>query len=313
MQPYQIFLGDELYMFKDLTKICRRRFVVLAIVSFSLSSCKKMNILNETRPDEANRSEQDASFSAHGVAENLKSAANSIKSKFGGSGQRLDYKRLVSSVEFKNFKRASFELQKFDISSLRSTDEKLAFWINVYNALTIDGIADQILKNRPLTSVWEISGFFMNTSYKIGNDTFSLDEIEHGILRANRRPPYSIFKTFSSDDHRLTFSVPPDHFDPRIHFALNCGSASCPPFAFYSPEKLDHQLELAKCGFIESSSALDASVIKISKIFDWYSGDFSPSVSEFIRSCGDEKINTALAQQGVKIKFANYDWHLNSI
>ena len=248
------------------------------------------------------------------LAERLRLAALSIRSRFGGTGKKLDYKELIQSPQFVELKAIASELRQFDLSALKSKNDKISFWINIYNSLVIQGIAEQTA-SRKIETVWDIGDFFGNTAYEIGGYRFSLNDIENGILRANRRRPYGFSRQFSSSDPRLQYSVPPNEFDPRIHFALNCGSASCPPFAFYKSDDLDHQLETAKCGFVTSDSIVDGDEVKISKIFDWYSGDFKPSVREFILTCAadDIKLKQALESPHLKLKFSPYNWHLNQL
>lgn len=73
----------------------------------------------------------------------------------------------------------------------------------------------------------------MSSSYNVGGHTFSLDDIEHGILRCNKKHPTSGAVAFSISDPRLPFVL---HLplDPRIHFALNCGAKGCPAIRAYA-------------------------------------------------------------------------------
>ena len=284
----------------------------LAIVVFAAGCATPPLALNHTA--KADGQPAPGGDSGRPLAERLRLAALSIRSRFGGTGKKLDYKELIQSPQFVDLKAIAFELRQFDLSTLKSKNDKISFWINVYNSLVIQGIAEQTA-DRKIETVWDLGSFFGNTAYEVGGYRFSLNDIENGILRANRRRPYGLNRQFSSSDPRLQYSVPKDEFDPRIHFALNCGSASCPPFAFYKSEDLDHQLETAKCGFVTSDSVVEGDDVKISKIFDWYSGDFRPSVREFILTCtnDDLKLKQALESPRLKLKFSEYNWHLNQL
>jgi len=93
------------------------------------------------------------------------------------------------------------------------------FFLNVYNAMSIHGLAecDPLPK-----SVTDINGFWKTNCYLINGHVFSLDDIEHGILRGNTRHPSSLSSPFQKDDPRLAFTM--EKLDPRIHFAINCGA-----------------------------------------------------------------------------------------
>merc|ERR1712232_1104288 len=106
--------------------------------------------------------------------------------------------------------------------------KKKAFVLNVYNlmikfAFVKVGIAETSM-NR--------SSFFGEVSVNVGGVAFSLDELEHGILRANTRHPYKVRKPFGTLDRRKHLSL--KKLDHRVHFALNCGAKSCPPVKKYT-------------------------------------------------------------------------------
>ena len=115
----------------------------------------------------------------------------------------------------------------------------------------IHGVIELGLKQ----SVKEFPGFFDRMVYEIGGYRFSLNDIEHGILRGNRRPPYRLLRPFGKEDQRLEFTIIP--MDPRIHFALVCGARSCPPIGFYEARQIDFQLQLAADEFHQQPSGQD--------------------------------------------------------
>ncbi len=265
-----------------------------------------------TKPIALNGSDQAPSKQAldQKFVEQFRLQALKIKSDFSASG-KVDYHKLKSSQLFTEFVIMSEKLASFNLDTLATKEQKLAFWINIYNALTIHGIVRfEIVK-----SVRDVSGFFEKCAYNIGGQVFSLNDIENGVLRANRRGPYQFSKVFSSDDVRLKHALTESDFDPRIHFALNCGSASCPPFAFYKADDIDNQLNIATRGFINSDSIISTSkpqTVQISKIFDWYEVDFAPTIQSFIINYADDELSNAL-KSGSKILFNEYDWGLNTV
>lgn len=173
-----------------------------------------------------------------------------------------------------------------------SRDEQFAYWVNAYNAFTVKLIID----NYPVKSIKDIKGgiAFVNSVWdikfiKIEGQELDLNNIEHGILR----------KKFK---------------DPRIHFAVNCASISCPALIneAYTAEKLDAQLTEATKMFLnsESKNILDPEKPKLSPIFSWYKSDFTKdqSLVEFINKFTEEPI-----KESAQISKTDYDWNLNDI
>jgi hypothetical protein len=133
---------------------------------------------------------------------------------------------------------------------------------------------------------------------------------------------------FGNDDARLKYIL--NNFDPRIHFALNCGATSCPPIALYTPDNLETGLELATLNFINSSDTcldLDNKTIKLSQLFKWYKSDFvnesnseSPDTQLLsfivkylkINSLDNEKLQDLINKNQLKITFSDYNWKINS-
>lgn len=173
-----------------------------------------------------------------------------------------------------------------------SQEEQLAYWINAYNAFTVKLIVDHY----PVKSIRELGPSFKiplikdvwhYQFFEIGGVKSSLDEIEHAILR----------KEFG---------------EPRIHFAINCASVSCPPLlneAFW-PDQLESQLENVTHRFINDTSRNKISInqVQISSIFSWFKGDFTKkgSVIDFLNRYSQVKINST-----AKISFGDYNWNLN--
>ena len=167
------------------------------------------------------------------------------------------------------------------------------------------------------SSVREVENFFHSVQYKIGNEKYTPDDIEHGILRSNARPPYRVFRAFRSSDLRARFAL--EEQDPRIHFALVCGSRSCAPIRFYQAESIDQQLDAASANFINSSEVVilpEAEKILLSQIFNWYSRDFGgrQKVFDFLLQYLDQDDKADYLSQHryhINVEYLFYDWNLN--
>ena len=82
-------------------------------------------------------------------------------------------------------------------------------------------------------------------AYNVGGLLFSLDEIEHGVLRCNRGHPKDKKPMFGLTENDPRMKLMLTKFDARIHFALNCGANSCPPIRIYQADRLNAQVGIA--------------------------------------------------------------------
>ena len=176
-------------------------------------------------------------------------------------------------------------------AQFKDSAEELSYWINAYNALAIKGI----LNGRSPESFFGKIGYFYNAEYKVSGLTINLYDLEHDII------------------------IPMG--EPRIHFALNCASTSCPLLnnEVYQADKLEQQLEQAASRFINDKTRnqfnLQKKVAYLSKIFDWFENDFSNhsgSVQNYLALyISDKHISNTLANNEFEIKYLQYDWSLN--
>lgn len=168
-----------------------------------------------------------------------------------------------------------------------SANKKKAFWMNVYNAFTIKLIVD----NYPLKSIMDIKENNQN-AWKIpfvqaAGRTLDLNDVEHEVLRK-------------------------DFDDPRIHVGINCASYSCPPIPNYAftESNVDAQLEILMGQFINDPkrNKLDSTNPQLSKIFEWFKGDFTKgsTLTEYINRFAKTKISDS-----ANLGFLEYNWTLN--
>ncbi|MFO8232845.1 MAG: DUF547 domain-containing protein [Longimonas sp.] len=194
------------------------------------------------------------------------------------------------------------QLATADLESL-SRDARLAFWMNAYNALTIA----LILEHDSIDTIWAITpGDTPETTEEspfelpvgtVADTMRTLDEIEHGIIR--------------------------ERFDePRIHFALVCAAASCPPLRreAYTGDALDAQLEDQTRAFLHNPALnqipATKDTLRLSRLFDWYQADFGPdaeAVQQYIAPyIDDPEVQEALRNGTYTVDYMPYDWALNA-
>lgn len=252
---------------KDLATI----LVTIAILSFGISSCSTPIVYSNSQPID------------HTLWDS----------------QLHDYVDEYGLINYQKWLQDTLRLQRY-LDLLRdnypndehwSRDEQMAYWINAYNAFTIELILDYY----PLTSIKDIKrGIpFVNSVWdikfiKLDDTEFDLNNIEHGILR----------KKWD---------------DPRIHFALVCASLSCPklqPFA-YTAAQLDSQLNVSAKQFLQTSFRNDIQQrpVKLSKILSWYWTDFKDHYDG--RYALVNKYTDVELDQFTPIEFMDYNWGLN--
>lgn len=216
------------------------------------------------------------------------------------NGLLKKYVTTAGKVNYKGFKQDSALLKKYlqlvqdnpPNEKSWTRNEQMAYWINAYNAFTIQ----LILKYYPIQSIKDIGSKiqipFVNTPWDvkfiyIGKEKLDLNNIEHGQLRGK-------------------------FADPRIHFAIVCASKSCPVLRneAYDPIRLDAQLDEQAKAFLNDAfrNKIAPDNIKLSKIFDWFSMDFTKNgnLIDFLNKYSDVKINT-----NAKISYMEYNWGLN--
>lgn len=244
----------------------------------------------------------------------IKRIMNILRGQFyDGQQQRIDYFRIRDSAYYHVFLRAVTALRSFDPAQLRNDTAKIAFWLNVFNTLVIHGVIELGISE----SVKEVPFFFERVTYRVFDHDYTLSDIEHGILRGNKIPPFRIFKRLRNNDPRLVHTVV--NPDARIHFGLVCASRTCPPIEVYSEESLDEQLETSAKVFINSTTCLDRKHQRlfVSEIFKWYRDDFSATEEDLVLYIADYLYDREQAEwlrknhTAIDLVYSRYDWRLN--
>ena len=213
---------------------------------------------------------------------------------------RVDYDAFDRAPEFKRYLSL---LDATDPAALQSK-ERLAYWINTYNAYTIE-LINRHKERQSIRNINKSLGFLRlkgpwgERIVKAGGQTLTLDDVEHRIIRKDFR-------------------------EPRIHFALVCAALGCPPLRSeaYTGAALDAQLEDQGRIFLLESPAKNhvdvaARTVHVSLIFNLYREDFggsSASVGSFIAHWYPEGPERRLLASGdFTVKETPYDWSLNRL
>lgn len=217
---------------------------------------------------------------------------HALLQKYVSKEGRVNYRGFISDSTALNRYLKSLSANPPDEKKW-TKNEQMAYWINAYNAFTVQ----LILKYYPLKSIKDIGSSiqvpFVNTPWDIkfitiGKERMDLNNIEHGILR----------KKFK---------------DPRIHMALVCASKSCPRLLneSYESSRLDEQLDAQSSAFLNDNgrNRISAQKAELSMIFKWYGGDFNEkgnSVVSFVNKYARVKLKPE-----TPITYLDYDWTLN--
>lgn len=256
--------------------------------------------------------------SATDLAEALRTLILRLFSEhISSDGKVVNYEDMKETATYNDYVKLSRELQRVAIENLNQ-DETRAFFINIYNALVIHATVE----NGPPTNWLSRMKFFDKTSYIIGGHSFSLNEIENGVLRANKRGVVQLFAPFGKSDPRRAFSL--IQVDPRIHFALNCGAKSCPPIKTFSAQNINDELRAATDAYLETDEALkideDNGIIYLSSLLRWYASDFGDTTEDVLRwvlrnvafPTKKEALEKVLESKKWKVRYITYNWSSNS-
>jgi hypothetical protein len=231
---------------------------------------------------------------------------------FDAGGAVCDYAALIASPERVHLAACLAELEGFDVRRVH-IPAQMAFWINVFNAGVLRDAQELVVA----ASAPQAQAFFEQARLRIGAHLYSLDDIEHGLLRGNVPKQGRLRAPMGRDDPRLEYM--PILFDERMHFALHSACRSSPPLRVFDGGKLDRQLEEATADYLRRTVRIESqgAVIVLPRLFRWFAEDFGgdSGIVEFVVARIDDEALVEMVdrRQGrVKLKHNDFDWTLNS-
>lgn len=229
---------------------------------------------------------------------------------FEADGLACDFAALGASAERRRLAAGLAELESFDPKNVRIAAQT-AFWINLFNAA--------VLRDAPelsqAASVREVEAFFDRARLKIGGLTYSLDDIEHGVLRGNVPKFGRLRSPMKRDDPRLAYM--PLAFDERLHFAIFSATRSSPAMRVYAGGRLDAQFEEATAEYLRRMVRVErnGALVVLPRQFHWYSKDFGGErgALEFVLARLDEEVVEPVDRRrgAVKLHYDKFDWSIN--
>lgn len=230
---------------------------------------------------------------------------------FDAGGAACDYAALAASGERGALAACLAELEAFDVKRVH-IPAQMAFWINVFNA----GVLRDAAELAAASSVRGVERFFERTRLRIGAHSYSLDDIEHGLLRGNMAKPGRSRAPMPRGDPRLDSM--PIVFDERMHFALHSACRSSPPLRVFEEGKLDRQLEEAAAGYLRRKVRVEkqGAVLVLPRLFRWFAEDFGgpAGIVEFVVARIEDEAAVEMIDRrlgAVRLHYAEFDWTLN--
>jgi hypothetical protein len=224
---------------------------------------------------------------------------------FDAAGATCDYAALAASRERAALAGTLEALAGFDPRTL-NIPSQTAFWLNAYNAAVLRDCAERLAGE-----------LYQRPRLRIAAHAWSLDDIEHGLLRGNVAKPGSLRAPMRSSDPRFAFV--PLSYDERMHFGLYSACRSSPPLRVFHGARLEAELEQAAREYLRATVRVKDEEVRVKlrlpKILDWYADDFDGErgVREFVLArLGDEAADLVDRRGGrVKLKYHDFDWTPN--
>lgn len=231
----------------------------------------------------------------------------------GTASDDVDYSTLAKSERFRQYTLRAAELQRVQLVALNQ-DERIAFFVNIYNLLCLHAY---VVYGTP-NSVLRRYTFFRGLSYRVAGLDLTLDDIEHGILRGNKRPPMIKFlQQLRPSDPKCQHVI--TNRDGRIHFVISAGTRSDPPIRILDGDNVQEELHYASLEFLSVTVKVDLEKrsVALPRIFYWYAEDFpSPEkqlllwVARYLPVAVSKTLVSLINKDGQNptISYENFDW-----
>lgn len=225
----------------------------------------------------------------------------------GGLVSAFNYEAALADERTRELLETQSErLADFDVASLETREQALAFWNNAYNYFMIEQILTEMVDGELVDSVWDYGGrynpftssVFEREQFEIGGQEYSLDEMEKGIL---------LGEEFTAKGWK----------EARVHFTVNCASVGCPPLreTIYTSNNVDQLMtENTRLAFnTDRHLRVEGDTLHLTELFKWYEKDFvdeGGSIRGFIREWAEPDVAQKVMQTDA-IEYIDYDWALN--
>uniref|UniRef100_M1BCS1 Electron transporter n=2 Tax=Solanum tuberosum TaxID=4113 RepID=M1BCS1_SOLTU len=228
----------------------------------------------------------------------------------------LDYIGISNSEEFRRYTNLIQDLHRVNLLNL-SADEKLAFFLNLYNAMAIHAV---IRIGHPGDMI-DRRAFFSEFQYIVGGYSYSLSGLKDGILRSNRRAPFTLMRPFPSGDRHLEMAF--QKVNPLIHFGLCNATRSSPAVRFFTPQNVESELRYAAREYFQRDDAMEVDLAKrtvyLNRMIKWYNTDFGQEkeilkwITGYLDATKAGLLTHVMGDGGpVNVVYSSFDWSPNA-
>uniref|UniRef100_A0A3Q7E9P2 DEP domain-containing protein n=1 Tax=Solanum lycopersicum TaxID=4081 RepID=A0A3Q7E9P2_SOLLC len=228
----------------------------------------------------------------------------------------IDYIGISNSEEFRRYTNLIQDLHRVNLLNL-SADEKLAFFLNLYNAMAIHAV---IRIGHPGGMI-DRRAFFSEFQYMVGGYSYSLSGLKDGILRSNRRAPFTLMRPFPSGDRRLEMAF--QKVNPLIHFGLCNATRSSPAVRFFTPQNVESELRYAAREYFQRDDAMQVDLSKrtvyLNRMIKWYNTDFGQEkeilkwITGYLDATKAGLLTHLMGDCGpVNVVYSSFDWSPNA-
>ncbi|KAK6802548.1 hypothetical protein RDI58_000328 [Solanum bulbocastanum] len=230
--------------------------------------------------------------------------------------QHLDYIGISNSEEFRRYTNLIQDLHRVNLLNL-SADEKLVFFLNLYNAMAIHAV---IRIGHPGGMI-DRRAFFSEFQYIVGGYSYSLSGLKDGILRSNRRAPFTLMRPFPRGDRRLEMAF--QKVNPLIHFGLCNATRSSPAVRFFTPQNVESELRYAARDYFQRDDAMQVDLAKrtvcLNRMIKWYNTDFGQEkeilkwITGYLDATKAGLLTHLMGDGGpINVVYSSFDWSPNA-
>lgn len=224
------------------------------------------------------------------------------------AGTKFDYSGFQVSEEFTEMQTLSAALKIFNLNELNSEDKKTAFWVNTFNMLVLNAVTLDYPVKKINTKM------FAESCYQVGHEVYALDDIEHGLLRANKAKSNGSGSYFTQATPKEAYQLKSNR--PGLHFFYYSACKGSARFTVMHEADVSQQIEATVQAELARTVKIEGSKVYLPKVFKWYSNDFGgkDNIMAFIQTHANSELKTALASLAGKpsIKYQDFDWSINA-
>lgn len=241
----------------------------------------------------------------------LASALGTVSERFYTPNDHVvDYGALTVSREMQQLLAQADRLPGVNPAELNTEEQRIAFWLNTWNTLLLHTLKQEGVPD----SLRSVDDLFTAARYCVGGHEFSLDDIEHGILRANARRRLGLGRILGRNDPRLALCMP--RVEPMVHFGFYTACTSAPRLQAFTAQRIRSQLAQAATEVLDRTVQTADQQVWLPRTFHWYQDDFGGEagvIAFVLRHLPEDRRRSAIMQNRdrLALHYLDYNWTVN--